>query len=117
MANDLEKAALRPARAGEVLADKGQQRAIADRLHALVVARLSACWPEGQVPRELGKGSLSVSSLENRLRAITALPGKQTPDVEGFAEWRKAHEAAQKQSGSDSSPSKHAGAKRKATAA
>ena len=96
MATDDEKATLRPAQAGQVLPDEGQRREIADRLQALIVARLSDCWPDGEVPRELAKGALTVGALENRLRAIGKLPGDNMPDVAaGFAEWRKEHEEKQ----------------------
>ena len=75
---------------------RGSGERLADRLQALIVARLSDCWPDGQVPRELAKGALTVGALENRLRAIGKLPGDNMPDVAaGFAEWRKEHEEKQ----------------------
>eukprot|EP00966_Prymnesium_polylepis_P267946 6189938-Prymnesium_polylepis.1 len=40
MASEEEKAALRPARAGLVPPDRGQQREIAERLHKLMEARI-----------------------------------------------------------------------------
>ena len=43
------------------------------------------------VPRELGKGNLSATALENRVRALKV---KIVPTAAAFAEWRQAHEAA-----------------------
>ena len=55
-----------------------------------MVARLTEGFGDA-VPRELGKGNLSATALENRVRALKV---KIVPTAAAFAEWRKAHEAA-----------------------
>ena len=41
--------------------------------------------------KEMTKGNLSATALENRVRALRV---KIVPTAAAFAEWRKAHEAA-----------------------
>ena len=90
MADADEKALLKPTKPGHAISSDGDRRRTAVRLHKLVVARLTEGFGDA-VPRELGKGNLSATALENRVRALKV---KIVPTAAAFAEWRKAHEAA-----------------------
>jgi hypothetical protein len=75
MAKEDEKLLLKPAKAGHAIPSEGERRRTTARLQKLVVARL--CDAFSVVPRELGKGQLNATALENRVRALKA----QTPSV------------------------------------
>ena len=100
MATTDEQRLLKPAKAGTVLPDAGARRTAALRIHKLVVARLCDFYDSPKdVPRELGKGNLSCSSLENRVRPLAAKEKLSPKDFTAavakaslFAEWRKAYE-------------------------
>ena len=93
MATDDEKLVLKPAKAGHAIPSEGERRRTTMRLHKLVVARLCDAFGE-KVPRELGKGQLSATSLENRVRALKDLtpPVVLTVTAAAFAKWREEHE-------------------------
>ena len=90
MADADEKALLKPTKPGHAIPSEGDRRRAVAGLHKLVIARLSEGFGS-DVPRELGKGNLSATALENRVRVLKL---KIVPTAAAFAEWRKTHEAA-----------------------
>ena len=104
MGTEDEKLLLKPAKAGHAIPSEGERRRTAARLQKLVVARLSEGFGKA-VPRELGKGQLSTTALENRVRALKALSPSVVivPTSASFALWRQAHEAKAVQADSEAS--------------
>ena len=91
MANDDEKLLLKPTKAGHAVPTDGERRRTVARLQRLVVTRL--CEGFGtSVPRELGKGNLKATALENRVRELKDLGVKIVPSAAAFAAWRTEHE-------------------------
>ena len=68
MADADEKVLLKPTKPGHAIPRDGDRRRTAAGLQKLVIARLSEGFGD-DVPRELGKGNLSATALENRVRA------------------------------------------------
>ena len=95
MATQDEKLLLGPPKAGHAIPSEGERRRTAAVLQKLVVARLAAGFNDA-VPRELGKGQLSASALENRVRQLKALkpPVPIVPTAAAFSLWRSAQEEA-----------------------
>ena len=122
LATDEEKLLLKPAKAGCVLPCQGARRTAAQNIENLMVARLLDYYDEGKAPRELGKGKLTASGFENRIRAIAKQNNLQ---VKAFTEsagklsllrqWRERHEereaerakAAQAESSSPAKRARH----------
>ena len=121
MATEDEKLLLKPAKAGHMLPSEGARRTAALRIKKLVVARLREFYDSAaEVPRELGKGNLTCSSLENRMRDIAKMFDKKTKEFSdavakapAFSVWRERHEAEQAEAGPAGSPSTPGSAKRK----
>ena len=91
MANGDEKALLRPAKPGYAHASAGERRIAIEELGKLVIARLCegfASVPGGVLPRELGKGNLSATALENRVRALEKKKVSIVVTAAAFAAWR-----------------------------
>ena len=78
-----------------VVPSEGERRRLQDQLQRLVIARLAEGFGNGdKVPRELGKGNLSATALENRIRGLAALkpPVVIKPSAVAFLAWRQEHE-------------------------
>lgn len=108
MATNDEKLALKPAKAGHAIPSEGERRRIAARLQKLVIARLSEGFVAAgeKVPRELGKGNLFATALENRVRELKGKGVEITPVANTFAAWRAAHEQIGPETVQEGPPSK-----------
>ena len=88
MATAEEKAQLRPARAGLVPPDEGEQRKLAAQLHKLMEARIDDEFELKGLEQSSRQYLLSASSLDSRVYRKLKLTS--APASSEFARWRKA---------------------------
>jgi hypothetical protein len=94
MAYDSEKQLLKPPAPGAPAPDEGERLRVTENLQSLVVARLLEAFGNAASSlRDLPKGILPATGIENRIRGLKKLNIEITPNAEAFHTWRKTYEA------------------------